>query len=382
MKYWLVSPPSRRAVVLGVLLVGLALLAARAGIGLAAKDSSAPKAERDGKPPAAAIDKEKLRYEGKSFEQWRELMFNDLSPETRVKAMKAMGAFGRKGYGPEAAKAILKLMGDCDLETEDDDISEEKVLEAAAAALVKIGPDALALLQRGLQDANGKVRLFVIEVLPGFQEKAKPTLPALFQVIKTGDVEERLAAFGAVNCINKNDQRFVLALIEAVKDKETAIRRAAAQQLFFIDRNARKPALSVLAGALCDRDAGVRDAAEDALKDLVKELGPKAKDAIPDLIAALKGNECNELHEIVDMLANIGPAAQDAVPVLTQWLKTPPPKSRYPGLEDGFCHQGYSLEEWFQCRVYDALVKITGKKPSLPRPQRSESSFPSGYPPF
>jgi HEAT repeat protein len=375
MKYWLVS--RRRGVAVGMLLVGLALLAARAGSGLAAKDGAAANKEPDKPSSVPQLPKERLRYEGKTFEQWREVLFIDLSAKTLAEALNAMGAFGRKGYGPEAATAILKRMGDYDAECDDD--PQHNLTLTAIGSLEKIGPAALPLLQRGLQDSNGNARLFAIKALPVFEDKAKPAIPALLNAIEHGDVKARIAAIEAMSAISKTDRRFISVLLDVLKDQETKIRTAAAKQLRMLELTARTQALSALVGALGDRDEVVRDEVMFAMKELVKQLGPKAKDAVPGLIAALKSNECNELHEVVAMLADIGPAAKDAVPVLTQLLKTPPPKSRYRNLDDGRCLQGYSLEGAFQCRVYDALEKITGKKPSSPRPQPTQPAT-SGYP--
>jgi hypothetical protein len=48
-----------------------------------------------------------LRYEGKSFEEWREAGRTELSAEKRLEAVKALAAFGANGYGRGAAQAIL-----------------------------------------------------------------------------------------------------------------------------------------------------------------------------------------------------------------------------------------------------------------------------------
>ncbi len=380
MKYRLVSPPSRRGVAVGMLVVGLALLAARAGSGLAAKDGAAANKEPDKQSSVPQIPKERLRYEGKTFEQWREVMFSDLSPKTLAEALNAMGAFGRKGYGPEAARAILKRMGDYDSEGDDD--PQHNITLTAIGSLDKIGPAALPLLQRGLQDSNGKVRLFAITALSEFRDKAEPAVPALFQAMEHGEVETRIAALNALSHVKSSDRRYIPALINALKDDATDVRRAAAAQLTWRVWAERTDVWSALVGALRDRDEEVRRSAIHGLTYPVATLGPKFKDAVPGLVAALKSNECNELHEVVAMLADIGPAAKDAVPLLEQFLKTPPPKSRYATLDDGFCHGGYSLEGWFQCRVYDALEKIMGKKPTSPRPQPTQPTQPatSGYP--
>src|SRR5262249_17314618 len=44
-------------------------------------------------------DRSVFRYGGKRFAEWRETLRDDLKPEVRVEAMKALSAFGTNGYG-------------------------------------------------------------------------------------------------------------------------------------------------------------------------------------------------------------------------------------------------------------------------------------------
>ena len=55
-----------------------------------------------------------LLYDNKTFDQWRALWKNELKTEKRTEAIKAMAAFGRAGYGKEAAEAILDVAGEYD----------------------------------------------------------------------------------------------------------------------------------------------------------------------------------------------------------------------------------------------------------------------------
>jgi hypothetical protein len=55
------------------------------------------------------VPREKLRYDGKSFEEWQELLETELKPERRAEAMKAFGMFGLKGYSEEAARSIIEV---------------------------------------------------------------------------------------------------------------------------------------------------------------------------------------------------------------------------------------------------------------------------------
>lgn len=61
-----------------------------------------------------------LRYDGKPFEEWRNVWKTELSTEKRIEAVKALAAFGRAGYGQEATAAILDVAGEYDFLAMDD----------------------------------------------------------------------------------------------------------------------------------------------------------------------------------------------------------------------------------------------------------------------
>jgi hypothetical protein len=53
-------------------------------------------------------------YDGKSFDEWRDLWKQELNPQRRSEAIAAFAAFARTGYGKEAAEAILDVAGQYD----------------------------------------------------------------------------------------------------------------------------------------------------------------------------------------------------------------------------------------------------------------------------
>ncbi len=65
-------------------------------------------------PPSASTDKSALRYDGKTFDEWRNEWRTELSTEKRLEAVKALAAFGANGYGREAAAEILDIAGEYD----------------------------------------------------------------------------------------------------------------------------------------------------------------------------------------------------------------------------------------------------------------------------
>ena len=55
-----------------------------------------------------------LLYDGKTFDEWRNLWKTELKTEKRIECIKALAAFGRAGKGQEAAEAILDVAAEYD----------------------------------------------------------------------------------------------------------------------------------------------------------------------------------------------------------------------------------------------------------------------------
>jgi CubicO group peptidase (beta-lactamase class C family) len=109
----------------------------------------------------------------------------------------------------------------------------------------------------------------------------------------------------------------IAAGIVALGDRDPASRWASAKAL------ARLGAVAVpaLAEALGNRDENVRTYSALALA----ELGPPAKDALPQLISALKDPSIRVRENAARALGNLGPAASQAVEPLLACLSDPDP---------------------------------------------------------
>ena len=59
---------------------------------------------------SAGQAKPTLRYDGKTFDEWRTAWQTELSTEKRLEAVQALAAFGANGYGKEAAEAIFEVV--------------------------------------------------------------------------------------------------------------------------------------------------------------------------------------------------------------------------------------------------------------------------------
>lgn len=85
----------------------------------------------------------RLLYDNRTFHEWRSLWKNELKTEKRTEAIKALAAFGRAGYGREAAEAILDVAGQYDFRKVGS--SQEKLYESIQGALYRSIPTELWL---------------------------------------------------------------------------------------------------------------------------------------------------------------------------------------------------------------------------------------------
>jgi len=131
---------------------------------------------------------------------------------------------------------------------------------------------------------------------------------------------DRIRAAEALGGIGPTAADAVPALIDALRDDDSAVREYAASALGRMGP-AAKEAVPAIAENLKDGADGARLMAAIALS----EIGPVAANAVPALAETLKGEELALCRKAADALAQIGPAA---VPTLTEALKYPHSDSR------------------------------------------------------
>ena len=124
------------------------------------RDAEGPRAKESSPQPArfattdspgsAAValaepSREELRYDGRSFRQWRRELMTELNPSRRAEAMRAFSAFGRNGYTKEAVGAILDASRKMRRPTKNTPWEEPADLfrEAALVALMDLKPAAV-----------------------------------------------------------------------------------------------------------------------------------------------------------------------------------------------------------------------------------------------
>ena len=282
----ILSPPAWGAAALGV------FLAAAVGTYLLADGPVAtPSAPQQG--GAGLPAKEQFRYDGKPFTSWEYVLDTELKPERQVEALRAMAAFGRNGYGPEATAAILRAVrgypihaafcaGSTSLDEDD-----MKVAKFAGAAVVKIGRPGLATLAQGLRDPSPDVRYFCLEALPQDDpSEAKLGVPALIAAIKDPLPEIRGKAIHKLKLIKADPDLLVPALVEAlrVSHQDDDVKVEALEALKSLGPKAG-PTGRVVLGCLTDGEGSVRKAALEVVESAKLDVKPAAG-AVARLLAA------------------------------------------------------------------------------------------------
>jgi HEAT repeat protein len=188
---------------------------------------------------------------------------------------------------------------------------------------------AVPALAAALKDRNKTVRANVATALGVIGPAAAEAVPALVAALKGPDAETASAAAMALGGVGEAAKDAVPPLTAVVKDARQAaeVRRAAAYGLGGIGP-AAKSAAPVLTAALKDADARVRVKSAVALFKVDKET---AATAVPVLRAALAGKDELARLEAVYGLKAFGPAAKEAVPELIAALKAGGKVATYAG---------------------------------------------------
>ena len=376
----------------GAAALGLAVLGLALGLGSFRVRAVDPGPQPDAPPPVAeeppppakpaepkegdkpentklpAVPRERLTYGGKTFNDWLDVMQTELKPESRIEAIKALGAFGQHGYGPEPAAAIVDLMRSYDVTTRDQ--QDTKVIAAACQVLGKIGASALPILLKemkakdinsrrfafyavkfiddfkqirpalaaGITDADPWIRSTVIQdfremirgefsqgylrygsppdpaPVEGIQlQKAREAIPIVIGALKDSSGGVRLAAISFLGDFGRQDKTTVSSLIQATSDEIPNCRRSAYYWLSQRELDA-KTAASLYLDLLKEKDKQV-------LRDSMRSLGPQAKEAVPALLKRLTSGPKEDHVLVVRALASIGPDASAALPELSKLLE-------------------------------------------------------------
>jgi HEAT repeat protein len=188
----------------------------------------------------------------------------------------------------------------------------------STAAVRAEDPIELAGLLKDLKSSEPVRKRKAAKAIGELGTSARSAAPALVAVLeKDRDTLARRNAAEALGQTGGDSKTVVAALAKAMKDSDQDVMVASAMALATFGKSA-VPALSK---ALKDDDALVRKNAADALA----KIGPDAREAVDELIQALKNEkpagrrrDNSTKASYVEALAAIGPSAKSAVKYLEE----------------------------------------------------------------
>ncbi|MCI0377293.1 MAG: HEAT repeat domain-containing protein [Gemmataceae bacterium] len=265
---------------------------------------------------------------------------NDSDATVRRTALHTLRSIG--GEAGDVLPALAKLVKDQDVQTR----------VTIVQMLANYGADAAPLLIETLHDADKGVRLQALFSLSRILGDISKIVPKLGELVKDPDPFVRA---GAASALSRGGEKALPHLQTALADPTPNVRAAAALALRDIGPSAKKLGKELL--ALAENDTGLlvrRNAVQTLgtfgddylpqligmLKDIpntpknatlgmaliqtVGNFGPKAKDAVPDLIVALESKTQLQLRwTAAQALGNIGPDAKAAIPALERAAQDP-----------------------------------------------------------
>ena len=186
---------------------------------------------------------------------------------------------------------------------------------AAATSLVRLGPTAIAALEKALD--KPALRTLAMELLAASGSKAKPAVDNLVAALSDADPATRGDAAVALAAIGPDAAEAVPALSKllASDEKEAALRYAAAYALGRIGP-AAAPVAETLRGLAKSDDELMASVAVWALLKIEPDNKAQVAAAVPLLRKALRGKRDLARLEAAAALGDLGGAAASAVPIL------------------------------------------------------------------
>jgi RNA polymerase sigma factor (sigma-70 family) len=245
----------------------------------------------------------------KPLEEWIEALKSP-DKEVRLRAAEAIGRFGPAGKA--AVPALKNTLAD----------RETEVQQAVAVALWKVDRSAFAGVFKDKKDPT-KGRWAATLALLRLGADAKDLAPLVLQMAADAQDDDRAHALWALPALEVDVGEAVPVLVRALEDHSAQYARMLAAQALGQYGPRAKQALPALKAALSDADPQVRVDAAGALW----KVGKDATKVLPVLVDALKasnnGGPAAARQRAVRYLGVMGPAAADAFPaLLAHWRAT------------------------------------------------------------
>jgi hypothetical protein len=260
-------------------------------------------AERQEATDRGGVAREKLRYAGRSFDEWRDQLLNDLDAATCKQAMAPMAAFAKNGYADEAVAALTRRL--CD--------DRDDVVDEAAKSLAKVGGAAVPALTLGLGNERSHVRMQSAYGLAAIGAATEPAMAGLLRLLGDDDSVRR-AAIKAVATLAADDDTARAAVERVLASEDVSVRSA-----FISGLTANPPysgwRLAVLLHLADDESEQIRAAVGQVLAN----AGPAKTQVAVALKRLLKDGEQRVRRSTLEVLVIRGNSATK-IPVLAEAL--------------------------------------------------------------
>lgn len=168
------------------------------------------------------------------------------------------------------------------------------------------------LLIEGLDSSSSPIRLWCINSLGIFGNRAKQSIPSLIERLDDQDKKVRQAS---AQVLGKLGQWAIQPLTERLKDPNEHI-RSLVILAFRNFKSDRTEIIPTLARNIMDSNKSVHKEKVAALKFIVSSLGNKSQEGIKSLILLLKDSEESVRRDAAFALGELGPQSSSAIPKL------------------------------------------------------------------
>jgi thiol-disulfide isomerase/thioredoxin len=292
--------------------------------------------------PAVSPTPPTLRYDGRTFEEWRTAWQTELSLEKRLEVVKALAAFGASGRGKEAAEAILDVANQLDW-SYIHDAAKGRLQQACIDAFTngeatdgyRIPSDAWFPLIVPIVEKSGDKFTFASYLVNQLSLGEKNLIPRLIELTKNSNTRNwGIQALKAVDP-KLEDERVLKCFRDALGQKGQT---AADVQMLIVylsypqnpgggrDQNITLRFVPELEPFLFDPDEGTRRRARLAISWIQPA---DARELVKRLNARLDDESDKNRTEVIRALAAIGPQALPAESKLEQAATTTSDPDRY-----------------------------------------------------
>jgi HEAT repeat protein len=238
----------------------------------------------------------------------------DPDPEMRMQTLIALGEIGPDSK--TVLPAIVKALGD----------KESSVRYGATFALGKIAvsnADGIAQLKKQLDSADPFLKMIsawsLARMSPNDKATVEQAVKLLVESLKADDKHVRAAAARGLFELNVPREQVAPVFAELLADKDPEVQANVAEALATLGEKA----IPRIIRALENNDT------QSMAVQVIRRLGPKAKDAVPALALEMTDPSGDHRHEVTFALAAIGPDAKAAVPALIKALDDPEAQVRH-----------------------------------------------------